>query len=238
MRSSRRATRPARSCSPSKAVAKPSRAGPTARRAPQRSVQTVRATRPRGSGSAMRLPSSRLTRQRRTETPTRFGEREKRDDLRRDLHLAQPGQPGAQALPALDRHSQGPGIDRPRIRGDRPGMGDQGLRGCEVLEQGDKVAMFGSFTYRGRESGKEITSLFPLFAKVKDGKAFYIQFSKTRSAPQRPCLLPEDEPFSTAMRRADFASARRWPLTSPPSCRREIAILEPAELILEPSASQ
>ena len=28
----------------------------------------------------------------------------------------------------------------------------------EVIEQGETVAMFGSFTYRGRESGKEITS--------------------------------------------------------------------------------
>ena len=46
----------------------------------------------------------------------------------------------------------------------------------EVLEQGDNVAMFGSFTYRGRESGKEITSLFSILAKVKDGRVHYIQF--------------------------------------------------------------
>jgi len=46
----------------------------------------------------------------------------------------------------------------------------------EVVEQGDKVAMFGSFTYRGRESGKEITSLFSILAKVKDGRVHYIQF--------------------------------------------------------------
>jgi ketosteroid isomerase-like protein len=46
----------------------------------------------------------------------------------------------------------------------------------EVLEQGDTVAMFGSFTYRGRESGKEITSLFSILAKVKDGRVHYIQF--------------------------------------------------------------
>ena len=46
----------------------------------------------------------------------------------------------------------------------------------DVLEQGDTVAMFGSFTYRARESGKEITSLFSIFAKVKDGRVHYIQF--------------------------------------------------------------
>ena len=46
----------------------------------------------------------------------------------------------------------------------------------EFLEQDDKVAMFGSFTYRARESGKEITSLFSILAKVKDGRVHYIQF--------------------------------------------------------------
>ena len=46
----------------------------------------------------------------------------------------------------------------------------------DVLEQDDKVVMLGSFTYRGRESGEEITSPFSLFAKVRDGKIHYIQF--------------------------------------------------------------
>ncbi|HSY22478.1 MAG TPA: nuclear transport factor 2 family protein [Polyangiaceae bacterium] len=46
----------------------------------------------------------------------------------------------------------------------------------DVVEQGDSVAMFGSFTYRGRESGKEVTSPFSILAKVKDGRVHYIQF--------------------------------------------------------------
>ena len=46
----------------------------------------------------------------------------------------------------------------------------------DVIEQGDSVAMFGSFTYRGRESAKEITSPFSILAKVKDGRVHYIQF--------------------------------------------------------------
>lgn len=46
----------------------------------------------------------------------------------------------------------------------------------DVIEQGDAVAMFGAFTYRGRESGKEITSPFSILAKVKDGKIHYVQF--------------------------------------------------------------
>jgi len=61
----------------------------------------------------------------------------------------------------------------------------------DVIEQGDKVALFGSFTYRGRESGREITSLFSLFAKVRDGKLVYIQFLEdtfgtSRTAPSQP----------------------------------------------------
>ena len=46
----------------------------------------------------------------------------------------------------------------------------------EIIEQGDKVAIFGSFTYRGRESGKEITSPFAILAKVKGGRISYVQF--------------------------------------------------------------
>ena len=46
----------------------------------------------------------------------------------------------------------------------------------DVIEQGSTVAMFGSFTYRGRESGKEITSPFSILAKVTDGKIHYVQF--------------------------------------------------------------
>jgi ketosteroid isomerase-like protein len=46
----------------------------------------------------------------------------------------------------------------------------------EVIEQNETVAMFGSFTYRGRKSGKEITSPFSLLAHVKEGKVSYIQF--------------------------------------------------------------
>ena len=46
----------------------------------------------------------------------------------------------------------------------------------DVIEQGNTVAMFGSFTYRGRESGKEIASPFSILAKVRDGKIHYVQF--------------------------------------------------------------
>jgi len=36
--------------------------------------------------------------------------------------------------------------------------------------------MFGTFTYRGRKSGADITSPFSPLAKIKDGKIFFVQF--------------------------------------------------------------
>ena len=46
----------------------------------------------------------------------------------------------------------------------------------DVIEQGQTVAFFGRFTYRGRLSGREITSPFSLLAKTRDGKIYYVQF--------------------------------------------------------------
>src|SRR6266705_913262 len=49
----------------------------------------------------------------------------------------------------------------------------------EVLVQDDKVAMFGSFTYRGRQSGQEITTS---------------SFSRTRSVPREPSGVRDPDP--------------------------------------------
>jgi len=46
----------------------------------------------------------------------------------------------------------------------------------DVIEQGQNVALFGLFTYRGRQSGRDITSPFSLLAKTRDGKIHYLQF--------------------------------------------------------------
>jgi ketosteroid isomerase-like protein len=46
----------------------------------------------------------------------------------------------------------------------------------DVIEQGDRVAFFGTFTYHGRDTGKDITSPFALLAKLSNGKISYIQF--------------------------------------------------------------
>ncbi len=46
----------------------------------------------------------------------------------------------------------------------------------DVIEQGQAVALFGVFTYRGRQSGREITSPFSVLAKTRDGRIHYIQF--------------------------------------------------------------
>jgi ketosteroid isomerase-like protein len=46
----------------------------------------------------------------------------------------------------------------------------------DVVANENSVAMFGSFTYKTRVLGKEITSPFALLAKVTDGKISYLQF--------------------------------------------------------------
>jgi ketosteroid isomerase-like protein len=46
----------------------------------------------------------------------------------------------------------------------------------DVIADDRNVAMFGSFTYKTRTLGKEITSPFALLAKVANGKITYIQF--------------------------------------------------------------
>src|SRR5437879_9693122 len=61
--------------------------------------------------------------------PARFGQCEKRDDPGRHLRLAQRGQPGAQALSALDRDEHRARSHRPRFRTDWAGVGDEGVRG-------------------------------------------------------------------------------------------------------------
>src|SRR5207249_417166 len=61
--------------------------------------------------------------------PARFDQCEKRDDPGRHLRLAQRGQPGAQALSALDRDEHRARSHRPRFRTDWAGVGDEGVRG-------------------------------------------------------------------------------------------------------------
>ncbi len=46
----------------------------------------------------------------------------------------------------------------------------------DVLANDDSVAMFGSFTYKTRALGKEITSPFAILARVTNGKISYAQF--------------------------------------------------------------
>lgn len=46
----------------------------------------------------------------------------------------------------------------------------------DVIANESGVAMFGSFTYKTRTLGKEITSPFSLLAKAKDSKISYVQF--------------------------------------------------------------
>ena len=46
----------------------------------------------------------------------------------------------------------------------------------DTIEQGSRVALFGSFTYKSNATGKEITSPFGLLARFEGDKIAYIQF--------------------------------------------------------------
>ena len=46
----------------------------------------------------------------------------------------------------------------------------------DTLEQGSRVAFFGSFTYKSNVTGKEITSPFALLARFEGEKVAYVQF--------------------------------------------------------------
>ena len=46
----------------------------------------------------------------------------------------------------------------------------------DTIEQGSRVALFGSFTYKSNVTGKEITSPFGLLARFEGGKVAYVQF--------------------------------------------------------------
>jgi len=46
----------------------------------------------------------------------------------------------------------------------------------DTIEQGSRVAFFGSFTYKSIVTGKEITSPFSLLARFEGDKVAYVQF--------------------------------------------------------------
>jgi uncharacterized protein len=46
----------------------------------------------------------------------------------------------------------------------------------DTIEQGSRVAFFGSFTYKSNATGKEVTSPFGLLARFEWDKVAYIQF--------------------------------------------------------------
>jgi ketosteroid isomerase-like protein len=46
----------------------------------------------------------------------------------------------------------------------------------DTIEQGSRVAFFGSFTYKSNATGKEITSPFGLLARFEGDKVAYVQF--------------------------------------------------------------
>ena len=45
-----------------------------------------------------------------------------------------------------------------------------------VFGEGEHAAMFGRFRYRSTVMSREVTSPFAVFAKVREGRCYYLQF--------------------------------------------------------------
>jgi uncharacterized protein len=58
----------------------------------------------------------------------------------------------------------------------------------ETIEEGEKVALFGSFTLRSTVLNKSATSAFAVFAKVRDDKIQYFQYMENTFATARSFL--------------------------------------------------
>ncbi len=76
---------------------------------------------------------------------------------------------------------------------------NEGLKITDFVETSDKVAVFGTFTYRSVTLGKAITSPFCIFAKFDDEQVVYMQFM--------------EDTFGTA---STFRSGGRWTFHSNP----------------------
>ena len=53
---------------------------------------------------------------------------------------------------------------------------NEGFEIEDMLETGDRAAMFGRFTYRSTTLGKAVTSPFAILARVTDGRVTHMQF--------------------------------------------------------------
>jgi len=67
----------------------------------------------------------------------------------------------------------------------------------DAIEQGNRVALFGSFTYKSIATGKEVTSPFGLLARFDGDKVAYVQFLEARpgrleqAAPHGSTAIPQ-----------------------------------------------
>jgi uncharacterized protein len=68
-----------------------------------------------------------------------------------------------------------------------------------VFGSGENAAMFGRFTYRSTVMSKLVTTPFAIFAKVKDGRCYYLQFMEDTLATS-----------------ASFRSGGQWTFRSDP----------------------
>lgn len=65
----------------------------------------------------------------------------------------------------------------------------QGFEVRDLFSEGEKVAVFGSFTYILRTLDQQVTSPFSLLGKVKDGKIYHFMFMEDTFATTGTYIL-------------------------------------------------
>ena len=70
----------------------------------------------------------------------------------------------------------------------------------QIFGEGEKVAVFGSFTLRSKKLGRQFTSPFSVLATVRDGKVTYLQYM--------------EDTFGTG---STFRSGGKWTFQSDPT---------------------
>ena len=74
----------------------------------------------------------------------------------------------------------------------------------EIFSEGEKVAVFGSFTYTSRTLNKQVTSPFSIFAKVKEGKICHFMFMEDTFATAGSFRITPAGTFHSDPKRNEF----------------------------------
>ena len=74
----------------------------------------------------------------------------------------------------------------------------------DIFSEGEKVAVFGSFTYTSRTLGKKVTSPFSILAKVKNEKIYHFMFMEDTYATAGSFRVTQSGTYHSDPKRVEF----------------------------------